>query len=85
MAVNRYFNDTKAWYAISTYSGYEDKVADSIRQRLDSVEMVGKIFDVIVPKEKQIEIKNGKRRIADVAHAPRDLLQTGNEPPFRLL
>ena len=65
MAVNRYFNDTKAWYAISTYSGYEDKVADSIRQRLDSVEMVGKIFDVIVPKEKQIEIKNGKRRIAD--------------------
>ena len=62
MAVNRYFNDTKAWYAISTYSGYEDKVADSIRQRLDSVEMVGKIFDVIVPKEKQIEIKNGKRR-----------------------
>lgn len=65
MAVNRYFNDTKAWYAISTYSGYEDKVADSIRQRLDSVEMAGKIFDVIVPKEKQIEIKNGKRRIAD--------------------
>ena len=65
MAVNRYFNDTKAWYAISTYSGYEDKVADSIRQRLDSVEMVGKIFAVIVPKEKQIEIKNGKRRIAD--------------------
>ena len=65
MAVNRYFNDTKAWYAISTYSGYEDKVADSIRQRLDSVEMVGKIFDVIEPKEKQIEIKNGKRRIAD--------------------
>ena len=65
MAVNRYFNDTKAWYAISTYSGYEDKVADSIRQRLYSVEMVGKIFDVIVPKEKQIEIKNGKRRIAD--------------------
>ena len=59
MAVNRYFNDTKAWYAISTYSGYEDKVADSIRQRLDSVEMVGKIFDVIVPKEKQIEnLKN---------------------------
>ena len=64
MAVNRY-NDAKSWYAISTYSGYEDKVADSIRQRLDSVEMIDKIFDVIVPKEKQIEIKNGKRRIAD--------------------
>lgn len=65
MAVNRYYNHEEAWYAISTYSGYEDKVADSIRQRLDSVEMTGKIFDVIVPKEKQIEIKNGKRRIAD--------------------
>ena len=64
MAVNRY-DDTKAWYAISTYSGYEDKVADSIHQRLESVEMTGKIFDVIVPKEKQIEIRNGKRRIAE--------------------
>ncbi|MBR3164379.1 transcription termination/antitermination factor NusG [Candidatus Saccharibacteria bacterium] len=64
MAVNRY-DDTRAWYAISTYSGYEDKVADSIKQRLDSVELANKIFDAIVPKEKQIEIKNGKRRIAD--------------------
>ena len=34
MAVNRY-DDTRAWYAISTYSGYEDKVADSIKQRVD--------------------------------------------------
>lgn len=64
MAVNRY-NDTRSWYAVSTYSGYEDKVADSIRQRLDSVDFANKIFDVLVPKEKQIEIKNGKRRITD--------------------
>ena len=64
MAVNRY-DDTRAWYAISTYSGYEDKVADSIQQRIGSVEFANKIFDAIVPKEKQIEIKNGKRRIAD--------------------
>lgn len=64
MAVNRY-DDTRAWYAISTYSGYEDKVADSIKQRINSVDLADKIFDAIVPKEKQIEIKNGKRRIAD--------------------
>ena len=64
MAVNRY-DDTRAWYAISTYSGYEDKVADSIKQRLDTVDFADKIFDALVPKEKQSEIKNGKRRIAD--------------------
>ena len=64
MAVNRY-NDTRSWYAVSTYSGYEDKVADSIKQRIDSVDFANKIFDVLVPKEKQIEIKNGKRRITD--------------------
>ena len=64
MAVNRY-DDTRAWYAISTYSGYEDKVADSIRQRVDSIDMANKIFDALVPKEKQIEIKNGKRKVVD--------------------
>ena len=64
MAVNRY-DDTRAWYAISTYSGYEDKVADSINQRTSTAEMKGKIFEAIVPKEKQIEIKNGKRKIVD--------------------
>ena len=64
MAVNRY-DDTRAWYAISTYSGYEDKVAESIKQRLDSPELEGKIFDAIVPKEKRIEIKNGKRKVVD--------------------
>lgn len=64
MAVNRY-NDARAWYAISTYSGYEDKVADSIKQRIGSIDMANKIFDAIVPKEKQIEIKNGKRKIVD--------------------
>lgn len=64
MAVNRYDN-TRAWYAISTYAGYEDKVADSIRQRINTIDLADKIFDAIVPKEKQIEIKNGKRKIVD--------------------
>ena len=64
MSVNRY-DDTRAWYAISTYSGYEDKVADSIKQRINSIDLADKIFDAIVPKEKQIEIKNGKRKVVD--------------------
>lgn len=53
------------WYVIHTYSGYEDQVADNLRQRIESMEMRDKIFDVIVPKENQIEIKNGKRRVVE--------------------
>lgn len=55
----------KGWYVIHTYSGYEDQVADSLRQRIESLGMQEKIFNVIVPKEKQIEIKNGKRRTVE--------------------
>ena len=64
MAQNRY-NSARQWYAIHTYSGYEEKVADSIRQRINSVDMANEIFDVMVPKEKQIEIKNSKRKIVE--------------------
>ncbi len=64
MSSKRY-DSTRQWYAIHTYSGYEEKVAESIRQRVDSVDMADKIFDVLVPKEKQIEIKNGKRKIVE--------------------
>lgn len=53
------------WYVIHTYSGYEEQVADSLKQRIESLSMQDKIFDVIVPKEKQIEIKNGKRHIIE--------------------
>lgn len=64
MAQNRY-NSARHWYAIHTYSGYEEKVADSIRQRINAVDMANEVFDVMVPKEKQIEIKNGKRKIVE--------------------
>ena len=53
------------WYVIHTYSGYEEQVADSLKQRIESLNMQDKIFDVIVPKEKQIEIKNGKRKTVE--------------------
>jgi len=64
MSKNRY-DSSRQWYAIHTYSGYEEKVADSIRQKINAVDMADKIFDVMVPKEKQIEIKNGKRKIVE--------------------
>src|SRR6266436_4121024 len=63
-SIKRY-DMTKQWYAIHTYSGYEEKVAESIRQRTDSLDMKDKIFQVLVPKEKMIEIKNGKRRVVE--------------------
>lgn len=53
------------WYVLHTYSGYEDAVADSLRQRIESLDMGDKIFRVLVPKEKQIEIKNGKRKVVE--------------------
>jgi transcriptional antiterminator NusG len=64
-AAAKKYDSTKQWYAIHTYSGYEEKVAESIRQRADSLDMKDKIFQVLVPKEKMIEIKNGKRRVVE--------------------
>jgi transcriptional antiterminator NusG len=53
------------WYAVHTYSGYEDAVARYLRQRVDSLAMNDKIFNIIVPKEKKVKIKNGKRRTVE--------------------
>ncbi|MGH2535788.1 MAG: transcription termination/antitermination protein NusG [Candidatus Promineifilaceae bacterium] len=50
------------WYVIHCYSGYENKVRDSIEQRIRTMGMEDKIFDVVVPTEDEIEIKEGKRR-----------------------
>ena len=63
--MNKRYNSSKQWYAIHTYSGYEEKVAESIRQRADSLDMADKIYAVLVPKEKMIEIKNGKRKVVE--------------------
>jgi transcriptional antiterminator NusG len=51
----------KHWYVLHTYSGYEDSVAFNLKQRIDNMGMQEKIFDAIVPKEKKIKIKDGKR------------------------
>ncbi len=49
------------WYVLHTYSGYEDSVTFNLKQRIESLEMQDKIFDAIVPKEKKIKIRDGKR------------------------
>ena len=49
------------WYAIHTYAGYENAVLRNLKQRIDSLGMQDKIFEVIVPTEKNIKIKAGKR------------------------
>ena len=55
----------KAWYVIHTYSGYEENVSHNLKQRIESMDMEDKIFNVLVPTEKRIKIKNGKRKIVE--------------------
>lgn len=53
------------WYVLHTYSGYEDSVARNLKQRVESMDMGDKIFNVLVPKEKKIKIKGGKRKTVE--------------------
>jgi transcriptional antiterminator NusG len=55
----------KHWYAIHTYSGYEDNVMRNLKQRVESLGYEDKIFEVLVPKEKKIKIKAGKREVIE--------------------
>jgi transcriptional antiterminator NusG len=54
--------DAPGWYAIHTYSGYENKVKSHLEARINSMDMRNKIFRVIVPMEEEVEIKQGQRR-----------------------
>ncbi|HHE45784.1 MAG TPA: transcription termination/antitermination protein NusG [Candidatus Moranbacteria bacterium] len=55
----------RSWYVLHTYSGYEDNVAHNLKQRIESMDMQDFIFDVIVPIEKKIKIRNGKRIVVE--------------------
>lgn len=55
----------RRWYAVHTYSGYEENVAQNLAQRIESMGMEDKIFNILIPKEKKIKIKNGKRRVVE--------------------
>ncbi|MEK7102880.1 MAG: transcription termination/antitermination protein NusG [Patescibacteria group bacterium] len=52
----------KRWYAIHTYSGYEENVVRNLKQRIESMDMEDTIFNVLIPTERKIKIKNGKRK-----------------------
>lgn len=60
-AVTRQYSNKREWYAVHTYSGYEEAVARYLKQRVESLGMEDKIFQVIVPKEKRIKVKGGRR------------------------
>ena len=55
----------RRWYAIHTYSGYEENVRDNLMQRIESLDMKDMIFNIMIPKEKKIRIKNGKRKTVE--------------------
>src|SRR6056297_784047 len=55
----------KNWYVIHTYSGYENAVAKSLRKRKKSLGMEDKIFQVLVPKEKKVELNDGEKETVD--------------------
>lgn len=55
----------RRWYAIHTNSGYEENVAGNLRQRVENYGMEDKIFGVLVPKEKKIKIRSGKRKTVE--------------------
>ena len=57
--------DGRYWYVIHCYSGYENKVRHAIEQRIETMGMDDKIFDVMVPTEEEVEIKEGKRRVVE--------------------
>ncbi|HWJ03074.1 MAG TPA: transcription termination/antitermination protein NusG [Verrucomicrobiae bacterium] len=54
----------KNWFVIHTYSGYENKVKTNLEKRVESMNMEDKIFRVLVPMEDEVEIKNGKKKVA---------------------
>lgn len=55
-------DDGRAWYVVHSYSGYENKVKKNLEHRIESMNMQNKIFQVVVPTEEEIEIKEGHRR-----------------------
>lgn len=56
-------NLEKQWFVIHTYSGYENKVKNNLESRVQTMGMEDKIFQVLVPTEEELEVKNGKKRV----------------------
>lgn len=58
-------DDRRAWYVIHCYSGYENKVRYNLEQRIETMGVKDKIFDVVIPTQEEIEVKDGKRRVVE--------------------
>jgi transcriptional antiterminator NusG len=57
--------DERKWYVVHCYSGYENKVRHNLEQRIETMGMKDRIFDVVVPTEEEIEVREGKRRTVE--------------------
>ena len=55
-------DDGRAWYIVQTYSGYENKVKTNLDQRVKTMDVLDRVFDVVIPTEDEIEIRDGARR-----------------------
>jgi len=53
----------KHWYVIHTYSGYENKVMANLERKVHSMAMENEIFDIIVPMEDEVEMKDGQKKV----------------------
>ena len=58
-------DERRAWFVIHCYSGYENKVRYNLEQRIESMGMKDMIFDVVIPTQEEIEVKEGKRRVVE--------------------
>src|SRR4030043_640208 len=66
--------DGRAWFVVHCYSGYENKVRHNLEQRIESMGMKDRIFEVVVPTEEEIEVKEGKRRTVERRVFPGSIL-----------
>ncbi|MGV8049875.1 MAG: transcription termination/antitermination protein NusG [Anaerolineaceae bacterium] len=57
--------DTRQWFVIHCYSGYENKVRKNLEQRIETMNMKDKIFDVVIPTQEEIEVRDGRRRTVE--------------------
>jgi transcriptional antiterminator NusG len=58
-------DDNREWYVVHCYSGYENKVRHNLEHRIETMNMKDQIFDVVVPTEEEMEVKDGKRRTVE--------------------
>ena len=57
--------DDRQWYVIHCYSGYENKVRKNLEQRIETMNLKSKIFDVVIPTQEEIEVRDGKRKTVE--------------------